>query len=118
MRETEKDTLIAALQAQIQRELGHHKSDIDAMAKKCEEKLKCSKEVEVQLQKELILKAENHATELHEVAEHHRQEMKKKEEEKQKLIQDMTRHFHNEIKAACTPSVAARPDKHLGSGSQ
>ena len=99
-RDTEKDTLIAALQAQIQRELGHHKMEIDEMTTNFDEKLKCGKEIEMQLQKELMVKAENHAAELCDVIEHHRQEMGKKEEEKRKLIKEMTTHFQNEIKTA------------------
>lgn len=99
-RETEKDMLIAALQAQIQREIGHHKREIDEVTQKFDEQLKYGREIEMQLQKELMIKAENHAAELSEVTEHHQQEMEKKEEEERKLVKEMTVHFQNEIKAA------------------
>lgn len=99
-RESEKGKQITALQAQIQRELRHHQLDMDALTKEMNDKLRAGKEIEMQEQNKLIIKAKDHADELREVTELHKELMKEKHKEQQDLMLEMTKHFQNEIRTA------------------
>lgn len=96
----EAEIQIAALQAQIQRQLGHHRSDIENIEGGWDKQVKLLKESEIRLQNELMKKAENHAEELREAFDSQQQLMKRREKEHQDLIRELNEHFQNEIKAA------------------
>lgn len=99
-RDTEKDTQLAALQAQIQREMSQHQTEMNARTREMNDKLGEGKRIEMQLRNKFITKAENHATELQEMSEHHEQQMKDKDKEQLVLMEEMTELFQNEIKTA------------------
>ena len=98
--ENEKDVLIASLEAQLKREMGLHQSEMKSMADQLKEQLKHAEKIQNQLQIELFKKAENHASELQDVIDYHKEQEKLNKQKEMKLVEELNRHFQNEIKAA------------------
>lgn len=91
---------ISAFQSQIERQLSLHRNELKKAAEDMDAEMKQWKEYEVQMQKDLLKKAANHTEELHEVIDHHRQQLEQSEAQQQNLIRELNEHFQSEIKVA------------------
>lgn len=99
-RQLEAERKIAALQAQIQRELNLHRGEMQEKDDHMGQQLERMDEIMQQLQNELLKKAANHAAELQDVVDHNELQKRESKEKHQELTQELNKHFQNEVKAA------------------